>query len=265
MKTCIVVGAQGFIGSAIAAEAAARGYALTSVDLDNYAACRGAAADLLVNASGNSRKFIDDQDPLRGFELSVASVLNVLRDFPCGRFVQLSSGAIYPREDDPRRNAEDAPLAPADMSRYGFHKWLAEQLVRHYAPRHLILRLGGFVGPRLRKNAVYDLLAGRPLFVHPDSEFQYMDVRDLARAVFDLAERPDLPASPLNVSARGAVSVRRIAEWAGRALPPDADRQPRTRAELNVDRAGQLLSLPDTAETLRKFIREVLSGALTLP
>ena len=68
MKTCIVVGAQGFIGSALAAEAAARGYALTAVDLDNYAACRGAAADLLVNASGNSRKFIDDQDPVRGFE-----------------------------------------------------------------------------------------------------------------------------------------------------------------------------------------------------
>ena len=262
MKTCLVVGAQGFIGSALAAEAAARGYALTAVDLDNYAACRGAAADLLVNASGNSRKFIDDQDPVRGFELSVASVLGVLRDFPCGRFVQLSSGAIYPREDDPRRNAEDAPLAPADMSRYGFHKWLAEQLVRHYAPRHLILRLGGFVGPGLRKNAVYDLLAGRPLFVHPDSEFQYMDVRDLARAVLDLAERP---ASPPNVSARGTVSVRRIAEWAGRALPPDADRQPRTRAELNVDRAGQLLPLPDTAETLRNFIREVHSGALTLP
>ena len=187
MKTCLVVGAKGFIGSAIAAEAAARGYALTAVDLKNYAECRGTEAELLINAAGNSRKFIDDQDPVRGFELSVTSVMNALRDFRYGVYVQLSSGAIYPREDDPRLNREDAPLPPADMSRYGFHKWLAEQLVRHYAPRHLILRLGGFVGPGLRKNAVYDLLAGRPLFVHPDSEFQYMDVRDLARAVLDLA------------------------------------------------------------------------------
>ena len=265
MKTCLVVGAQGFIGSALAAEAAARGYALTAVDLDNYAECRGTEADLLINAAGNSRKFIDERDPVKGYELSVASVMHVLHDFRYGVYVQLSSGAIYPREDDPRLNREDAPLPPADMSRYGFHKWLAEQLVRQYAPRHLILRMGGFVGPRLRKNAVYDLLAGRPLFVHPDSEFQYMDTRDLARAVFALAERPDVPPSPLNVSALGVASVRQIAEWAGVSVPPDADRQPRTRAELNVERAGQLLPLPDTATTLRTFIREIQSGALTLP
>lgn len=265
MKTCIVIGARGFIGSAIAAEAAARGYLLTALDVDNYAKHRGTKAGLLINAAGNSRKYLDDQDPLRGYDLSVTSVMNVLHDFHCDRFVQLSSGAVYPNEGDPHRNAEDAPLTPAGMSRYGFHKWLAEQLVLHYAPHHLILRLGGFVGPRLVKNAVCDLLAGRPLFVHPDSEFQYMDTRDLARAVFDLAERPELPASPLNVSARGTVSVRRIAEWAGISLPPDADHQPQVRAELNVDRAGQLLALPDTAETLRKFIREVQSGALTLP
>ncbi len=265
MNHCLVIGAQGFIGSAIAAEAAARGFAVTPVDLDNYAACRGAAADLLVNASGNSRKFIDAQDPVRGYDLSVTSVMNVLHDFRYDRFVQLSSGAIYPHEGDPRLNAEDAPLATAAMSRYGFHKWLAEQLVHHEAPRHLILRLGGFVGPRLRKNAVYDLLAGRSLFVHPDSEFQFMDTRDLARAVFDLAERPDLPSSPLNVSARGAVSVRHIAEWADIPLPPDAHLQPRTRAELNVDRASQLLALPDTATTLQTFIREVQSGALPWP
>lgn len=265
MKTCIVVGAQGFIGSALAAEAAARGYALTAVDLDNYAQFRGTEADLLVNAAGNSRKFIDAQDPVRGYDLSVTSVMNVLHDFRCGLYVQLSTGAIYPHEDDPRLNAEDAPLQPAEMTRYGFHKWLAEQLVRHYAPRHLILRMGGFVGPHLQKNAVYDLLAGKPLFVHPDSEFQVMDTRDLARATFDFCEGPALPASPLNFSSRGAVSVRQIAEWAGVALPPDADRLPRVRAELNVARAARLLDLPETGATLRKFIREVQSGQLPLP
>lgn len=265
MKTCIVVGAQGFIGSAFAAEAEARGYALTAVDLDNYAEFRGTEADLLVNAAGNSRKFIDDQDPVRGYELSVTSVMNVLHDFRCGLYVQLSTGAIYPHENDPRRNGEDAPLPPAEMTRYGFHKWLAEQLVRHYAPRHLILRMGGFVGPHLRKNAVYDLLAGKPLFVHPDSEFQIMDTRDLARAVFGLCEGPSLPVALLNFSSRGAVSVRQIAAWAGVELPPDADRLPRVRAELNVERAARLLALPETAATLRAFIQEVRSGRLVLP
>lgn len=264
MKTCIVVGAKGFIGSAIAAEATARGYALTALDIDNYVEHQGQEADLLINAAGNSRKFIDNQDPVRGYDLSVTSVMNVLHDFRYEFYIHLSSGAVYPSESDPRHNSENTPLDPARMTRYGFHKWLAEQVVRHYAPQHLILRLGGFVGPGLLKNAVYDLLSGSPLFVHPDSEFQYMDTRDLARSLFDLYENPPPPDSPLNLSSRGVVSVRQVAEWAGVELAPDANRLPRTRAELNVDRAAQILDLPETEATVRRFIGEIQRGTLTL-
>lgn len=264
MKTCIVVGAKGFIGSAIAAEATARGYALTAVDIDNYAEHQSQEADLLINAAGNSRKFIDNQDPVRGYDLSVTSVMNMLHDFHYKFYIHLSSGAVYPSEGDPRHNSENTPLDPAQMTRYGFHKWLAEQLVRHYAPQHLILRLGGFVGPGLRKNAVYDVLTGRPLFVHPDSEFQYMNTPDLARLLFDLYDAPPPPDSLLNLSSRGVVSVRHIAEWAGVELPPDTEELPRTRAELNIDRAAHILEVPETEATVRHFIHEIQRGTLTL-
>lgn len=264
MKTCLVIGAKGFIGSAITAEATARGYTVTAVDLDTYAAFKGASADLLINASGNSRKFIDDQDPVRGYELSVTSVMNILHDFRCEFYVQLSSGAIYPREDDPAQNPEHTPLQPETMTRYGFHKWLAEQLVRHYAPQHLIVRMGGFVGPGLRKNAVYDLLTGGTLFVHPDSEFQYMNTRDLARAVFTLYEGAAGGETLLNVSARGAVSIRRLAEQAGISLPEEAFTRRRVRAELNVEKASGLIALPDTEESALRFMRDVREGSIRL-
>lgn len=158
MKTCLVTGAKGFIGSAVAAEAARLGYEVTAVDLDNYEQLRGSQADILINAAGNSRKFIDEQDPQRGFELSVTSIMRIMLDFKCGLCVHLSSGTVYPNEGDPSRNAEGANLKPREMTRYGFHKWLAEQMARHYAPRTLIVRMGGFVGPGLRKNAVFDIL-----------------------------------------------------------------------------------------------------------
>jgi nucleoside-diphosphate-sugar epimerase len=255
MTTCLIIGAKGFIGSAITAEAVARGYAVTAVDLDNYDTARGAAFDLLINAAGNSRKFIDDQDPIKGYELSVASVMSALQDFRFSYYVQLSSGAVYPDEGSPRNNTEDTVLTPERMSRYGFHKWLAEQLVRHYAPRHLIVRMGGFVGPGLRKNAVFDLLSGGNLFVHPDSEFQYMDTRTLAKSVFELYEKASDSPRLLNLSAQGTVSVRLIAEWAGVDLPP----------ELNVETAASLIALPQSLHTVRDFIsafrnREVFLG-----
>jgi nucleoside-diphosphate-sugar epimerase len=264
MKTCLVIGAKGFIGSAVAAEAAARGYATTAVDLDNYDAAKGGAFDLLIHAAGNSKKYIDDRDPLKGYELSVASTMNALHDFRFSFCVLMSSGAIYPDEGDPRNNDERTELAPERMSRYGFHKWMAEQLVRHYAPRRLIVRMGGFVGPGLRKNAVFDLLSGGALFVHPDSEFQFMDTRALAKAVFSLYEASPDDARLLNLSAKGTVSVRQIAEWAGIALPEDAFHRPRVRAELNVEQAAGLMDLPESGETVRHFIREYQNREVAL-
>ena len=265
MKTCLVIGAKGFIGSAIVAEAMARKYAVTAIDLDNYSVYQGQEADLLINAAGNSHKFLDEQDPRKGYELSVASTLNILHDFRYGFFIQLSSGAIYPSEGDPNQNSESTPLNPVKMTHYGFHKWLAEQLVRHYAPRHLILRMGGFVGSLLAKNALFDLLTGRPLFVHPDSEFQYMDTRALATALFDLYEKPPAPETLLNLSAKGTVSIRQAAAWAHLQLPPDAFSRRNVRSELNVERAARHLPLPETRETVRRFIDEIQSGKVKLP
>jgi nucleoside-diphosphate-sugar epimerase len=256
MKRCLIIGAKGFIGSAVTAEAAACGYAVTGVDLDNYQEARGAETDLLINAAGNSRKFIDDQDPAKGYELSVTSVMNVLHDFRFSFYAQLSSGAVYPDEGRPLHNAEETLLHPSQMTRYGFHKWLAEQLVRRYAPRHLIVRMGGFVGPGLKKNALFDLLTGGPLFVHPDSEFQYMDTRDLARAVFELCEGAAGKETLFNLSARGTVSVRQAAEWANIHIADEATTRPKVRAELNVDKVAQIITLPETGDTVRRFIEE---------
>ncbi len=262
MKTCLLIGAKGFIGAALAAAARARGYALTAIDRDNYAQSQGAQADLLINAAGNSRKFLDDQDPLQGFELSVSSVMRSLHDFKFNFYIQLSSGAIYPDEGNPANNAESSLLDPAAMTRYGFHKWLAEQLVRRYAPEHLIVRLGGLLGPGLKKNAVFDILHGGPLYVHPDSQFQYMDTRDLAEAIFDLYAKAAGKVQLLNLSARGVVSVRQMAGWAKLKLSEETFSRALVRAELNLNQAAQLIELPPTDITVQKFIAAARRGAI---
>jgi nucleoside-diphosphate-sugar epimerase len=264
MTSCIIIGARGFIGSAVAAEARARGLDCIEVTRDNYAELKGASADVLINAGGNSRKFIDEREPEKGFELSVTSVMRLLQDFRAKKFIHLSSGAIYPDEGDPARNGEDTELDPGTMTRYGFHKWLAEQLVRHYAADYSLIRMGGFVGPGLKKNAVYDILSGGPLFVHPDSTFQYMDTRDFARIVFDLAKGKIADTPLLNISARGTISVRAAAELAGRTLPDDVHEHPVVRAELKVDKAASMVKLPTTMETVQTFIKQVQSGEVAL-
>lgn len=261
MKTCLIIGVTGFIGAAIANEARARNVDVYAVNRANYAEYVGRSFDLLINANGNSKKYLDRRDPLTGFDLSVRSVLSTFQDFSCDHYVHLSSGAVYPDESNPDNNSEAEILDPATMtSAYGFHKWLAEQIVVRNAPRYTILRLGGFVGPGLSKNAIYDLLTGNPLFVHPDSLFQMMDTRDMARLLFELLDIQKYDQELFNLSSSGTVSVRQAAAWADASLQQEDETRPLVRAELNVSKAAVLLHLPESRDTVRRFIQDVKSG-----
>ncbi len=257
---CLVIGGRGFVGSAVTAEAAARGYAVTVVEKDDYDTHVGARADVVINANGNSRKFLARQDPRLEFDLSVRSVLRSLHDFHTGVYIHLSTIDVYSNVSDPAANHEAAPIEPSALSPYGFHKYLAESLVRYYAPRWIIFRMGGFVGPGLWKNSIHDLLKGRPLRVHPDSRYQYLHTRDLARILFELLEqRPENEV--FNVVGDGTISLREVAEMIPNAnLPAELATLPRERYEVNLDKIRARVIVPPTVETVRRFVRNVLNG-----
>lgn len=252
---CLVLGGSGFVGSAIAAEAARRGWQTTAASSKTACEAIGQTYDLLINANGNARKYLAAQDPALDFDLSVRTVARSLHEIRAARYVYLSSSEVYRDSSNPAASREDAPPEWESLSPYGFHKRLAETLVRRYAPHWTILRLSGLVGPSLRKNAVFDLLTGAPWRLSPDSEFQFLDTRFLARLLFDLLDRPDSVGGVFNVAGRGVISLRQAAAWTG-ATPPANAALPVIRCEINIERISALFPMPSTAETVRAFIAE---------
>jgi len=91
-----ILGGQGFIGSGIASACESAGREYTIVDLHNYESFRGKKCRILINAAGNSKKFLTAQDPIRDFDASVRSVRTSLVDFACEKYVLISSAAVYP-------------------------------------------------------------------------------------------------------------------------------------------------------------------------
>lgn len=259
-NTCLVLGGRGFVGSAVAREAEARGFKVTIIDKDNYDKHAGASADLLINANGNSKKYLASQDPCQDFDLSVRSVLRSLHDFKADLYVYLSTIDVYPDLRNPANNSEDAPIDEKSVSPYGFHKYLAEKLVRYYAPCWTIFRMGGFVGPGLWKNAIYDLLTGAPLKVHPNLASQHLHTYDLARLLFDVIKAT--PAREIwNICGDGVVTVRDVASWIPNAkLVTDVQSVTSERYEINIKKIGSVVSLPRTVDTVKKFIQNVRSG-----
>jgi nucleoside-diphosphate-sugar epimerase len=251
-----LIGANGFVGSAFARLLKTLpGITLAEVTRKNYAEWRGRRCDVLIDAAGNSKKYFADQDPAAEFEASVAHRLRTVLEFPAALHLHISSADVYHDSASPVTTREDAPMDISRNSRYGAHKFLAEQLVRHYASRWLIVRLAGMVGPGLRKNPVYDVLHGEPLRIHPDSRYQFMHTDDAARIAWDLV-RAGIANDVFNVCGEGLISPREISQFAKRPLDLsrlDAGAQPRIM-DVNIEKIKSRATLPATRRTIEDYL-----------
>jgi nucleoside-diphosphate-sugar epimerase len=248
----LVLGGNGFVGSGLARMLRAQGREFEIVTRANYDSYVGHACEILINANGNSKKFLAKDDPKSEFHASVASVRNSLADFSYGKYVLLSSCDVYPDCSSSESTHEDAAIDVAKQSPYGFHKYLAELCVRHAAARWLIVRQGGFVGPGLKKNAVFDVLRGERVWVRPESRFQYIHTDASARAVLTLLDM-GICNQIVNLTARGTISVAEIMRLAGRRVAGPEHGQP-VICDISTDKAAHWLDLPSTRESVEQFL-----------
>lgn len=248
-----VLGGKGFVGSAVVRYCAKHAIACDCVEPDNYREFSGCRYDLVINAAGESRKYQVNRDPLADFRYSLEPLLSSFQDFTFSGYVYISSVDVYPDHEDPARNREEAEIDLGMISHYGFHKFMGERMVLHYCPRFLIVRLGGVLGPGLRKNPVYDLLHNLPLRVDEASEYQYLATDFLAGAVLRLAESGKWN-EVYNICGSGTVSLREIGDWLGRELCYAVESPLQERYEINNEKIVRLLAVPDSRETVREFI-----------
>ena len=206
MRSCLVIGGRGFVGSAMAARARDLGLVVSAIGRDDYGEAVGRRFDVVVFAAGNARRYLADRDPSADLDASVGAVYRALRDFPSERFVLASTVDVYPDPSRLEATREDAPIDPARPSTYGFHKRLAELVTMRDAPGWLIVRLGQMLGPGLRKGPVFDALHGEPLRVSPASRYPFLRTSSVAELTFALLEAGATEAV-YNVCGRGSVAL----------------------------------------------------------
>ena len=263
-KKAIILGGSGFLGSALCAETKKRGWEVISVNHSDYPKCAGMSCDVLINADGNSKKYLADQDPNLDFDLSVRSVSLSLHDIKAGLYVCLSSIDVYSNKNNPSCNHEDSILSHDKISSYGFNKFIAEQIISRNAKSWLIFRLGGFVGSGLKKNSIYDMLKNQPLRVHPDSRYQYMDTGVMAEIALQMIETGPKKAI-FNLTGEGIISMKDIARLIpGNPLAGAPVDQIPEYYEVNNSKIKMYTKIPSTRKTVEQFVKDVLSGAVKL-
>lgn len=257
MLKVTIIGAEGFVGSAFARHLRGKDVELREVTRKTYAEYAGRASDVVIEAACNSKKFLAEKNPLKDFELSVAHRLRTLRDFPAEFHLHVSSVDVYSDLTRAETTAETNAIDIRESSHYGFNKLLAEQLVQHHAKRWLIFRLAGMIGAGLRKNPIFDILNRQPVFIHPDSQYQFMPTDAVARVAWELFEN-GVEGEIFNLCGEGLISPREIAEIAGRELRQSEESktsEPRI-VDINIEKIKNHIELPETRGSVAEFIKD---------
>ena len=249
-----ILGGKGFIGSAFVRFCEKEKIDYDCIDLNNYEEFRGRDCDILINVAGNSKKYLSNERPVEDFRFSLEALLSSFFDFSFSKYIYLSSIDVYTDHEDPACNREDSILDIGKISHYGFHKYLGEQMVMHYISDLLIIRLGGVLGPGLKKNPVFDLIHDVPLRVDEKSEYQYLLTDYLAELVFGLIER-DKWGQIFNICGEGTVSLKEISSWLNKTPRDHNENVSRERYKVNNEKISRLFPMPDSREVARKFVK----------
>lgn len=253
-KMIFIIGGNGFIGSAIVRYCQKNKKVYTVITRDNYDSYKGQSCSILINANGNSKKYLADENPKLEFKESVNSVRDSLDDFNAKLYIHLSSCDVYPDCSDTESTKEDACIDISQQSRYGFHKYLAEQCVQHYAHNWLIIRMGGFVGPNLIKNPIFDILANDTLWVNPLSKLQYMHTDDFSDTLFGLINN-GIKNQIINVCGQGTVQLCDVIHYCNSSSSVK-QKNPLIEYNISVDKLRNMMSIPKSKESVFKFINE---------
>ncbi len=191
-----VLGASGFIGSAVVTGLIAEGNEVIPFGRDG---ATGGTVDVLVNCAGvterhranTARESLWDREQ---------DILDRIYAIDCRHLIHISS--------------IDAAVRP--HSGYGQLKLRMEDVVSWTKETCTILRLPLVVGPELKKNVVFDLLTGASLWVTVTSTYNIIRTAQVVEAITQSALRPYNEMH--NVTAYGCVSVNEMCDILGCAL-----------------------------------------------
>jgi nucleoside-diphosphate-sugar epimerase len=249
-----IIGGRGYVGSGFARYCRARGLPHQVITRENYEDFAGTSCDVLVNANGNSRKFLADREPVAEFDQSVRSVAVSLSAFKAGSYVLISTGDVYADPSGPATTDEAHDLDLGGMSRYGLHKSLAERLVMGAHPDWLVVRAGGFVGPGIKKNAVFDILRGAKIWLSPASELQFIHTDHAAELIMRIVESGGAGRQVVNLGGQGTVSLGEFHAAVGSSgtFDPAA---PTVRFELSLNKLAALspVAIPHSRDEVSRF------------
>lgn len=243
LEQVLVLGAAGFLGTAISRHCLAQGLSTIGVDVAapvadvafaKFSQTSNLEEDLgpllarfqpgyLVNVAGNadvSKSVRDPRDDFRrAADLFSIALEQVRLHSPGTRVLLASSAAIY---GQPARLPVMEAEAPAPISPYGYHKWMCELLTKEYNAVYGIktasMRVFSAYGAGLRKQILWDLCSkcagGGAVELGGDGteSRDFIHATDIAHATLSILRGGEFAGEAYNVASGKEVSISELAQ-----------------------------------------------------
>jgi len=245
-----ILGGNGFVGSAFIRHFKQKKIEYVNITKENYNEYTDSSCDVFINANGNSKKYLARKEPITDFDMNVRMALKTTQDFKYKMYVLISSIDVYNTLSDPKHNSEETPITPEKLSNYGFDKYLTEYIIKKYCTNWLIFRLGGMVGKDMAKGPVYDILQNGEIYVHPDSQFQFINTDEVAEILFTIINKK-ISNEIFNVCGTGSLSIKDIASILNQKI--ENNEYNRLVYEINNKKIQTYKKLSSTKETIKNI------------
>lgn len=222
MRSVLITGVSGFLGSHTANYFKARGCKVTGIDIHDIADQResvdvfvkehlslalltavGNEFDVLIHCAGSGSIAFANEFPADDFDRNVVSLLQVLEYMRLhntqAKLIFPSSAAVYGQRDDVLISESD-PTSP--ISPYGYHKMIGEELCKSYTLNyHLnisVIRFFSLYGVGLKKQLLWDACNK---FMRNEKNVSFsgtgketrdwLNIKDAASLIYKVAEARD--------------------------------------------------------------------------
>ena len=250
LKTAVVTGGAGFIGSQLVDKLIQKGYRVIATDMipDDKAKniahlkdeknfeyvcmdinkgelpeiCKG--CDCMFHLAANSDIRVGGQNPTVDFENTLTttkSVLDAMKQDSSPRMFFSSTSAVYGDKSGRALTEDEGDLRP--ISYYGASKLASEALISAYSYMNsfdaLVFRFPNVVGPRLTHGVIFDFIEKlrkdpRKLQILGDGKQnkQYVYSPDLVDGIVDFMDRDYKGMNIFNISTESFTDVNTIAD-----------------------------------------------------
>lgn len=251
MKTIAIIGGSGMLGSDLA-KYLSPFFSITAINRENYLQFLDKSFDVLINVSGNSKRFWANQNVFEDFEASTAAIYKSIFDFKFSTFIYVSSSDVYKDHSNPQLTQESQLLNPSILTPYGLHKFLSEKIIEANCSNYLILRSSMILGTNLKKGPIYDILHDIPLFISKTSNLQMITTKEIASVIKFLLDKKIIN-EVFNIGGKGTINFKKINDYFSKPVifSEEAEMQ---EYEMNVDKLNKLFPLKTSGEYLREFL-----------